>query len=363
MLFLALTAILALVSLPNPSASQGDNASFPLNLPPRVISANQQAICPSDEVRETAKSETTQNIRNSIRNTIIPTLCLVGQTQANPAASCSELPTSCSSGYYWVRSSNGTAVRVYCDTQRVCGCSNTAGWTRVASLNTSDPSQQCPGEWILQTYSSEPRRLCGRGSNGDGCLSAVYSTYGISYNHVCGSVIGYAYRSPDAFRNRLQTIEDPYVDGVSLTHGPPGARQHIWTFVAGLLENGHVYGCPCVGGTAPPTYVGNDYICESGNPGTTYTDILYASDPLWDGQGCGSPPCCELSSPPRVTAPWFCKQLPQATTDDIEVRICGDQHTPDEDTPVQRIELYIRWSLPNELCCCVNTNCILFLTH
>ena len=150
MLFLALTAILALVSLPNPSASQGDNASFPLNLPPRVISANQQAVCPSDEVRETAKSETTQNIRNSIRNTILPTLC-VGQTQANSAASCSELPTSCSSGYYWVRSSNGTAVQVYCDTQRVCGCSNTAGWTRVASLNISDPSQHTRTSWSKAT--------------------------------------------------------------------------------------------------------------------------------------------------------------------------------------------------------------------
>jgi len=120
MLFLAILAILALVSLPTPSASQGDNTALPLTLPPRVISANQQAICPPDEVQETARNDTTKDIRNSIRNTIIPTLCLVGQTQANPAASCSELPTSCSSGYCWVRSSNGTAVQVYCDTQRVC---------------------------------------------------------------------------------------------------------------------------------------------------------------------------------------------------------------------------------------------------
>ena len=126
-------------------------------------------------------------------------------------------------------------MQAYCDTQRVCGCSNTTGWTRVASLNTSDPSQQCPGEWILQTYSSEPRRLCGRGSNGVGCFSAVYSTYRISYSHVCGRVLGYADYSPDAFF-RPQTIEDRYVDGVSLTHGPPGARQHIWTFAAGLFE-------------------------------------------------------------------------------------------------------------------------------
>ena len=98
-----------------PSTSQGDNIILPLSLSARVISNNQQAICPPDEVRETAKNDTTQDIRNMIRNAILPTLlCRIGQTQANPAASCSEIPTSCSSGYYWVRTYNGSAVQVYC---------------------------------------------------------------------------------------------------------------------------------------------------------------------------------------------------------------------------------------------------------
>jgi len=230
----------------------------------------------------------------------------------------------------------------------VCSCSNTRGWARVANLDMRNPSQQCPGELTLLNYSSEPRRLCGRGSLGAGCVSAVYSTYSISYSHVCGRVIGYEFISPDAFRLvASQTIEDAYVDGVSLTHGSPGARQHIWTFAAGILESYSppfhpTLFCPCVNETFPPSFVGNDYFCESGNPGTTFTDVLYAGDPLWDGQGCGSPPCCELSSPPGVTAPWFCKQLPQATIDDIEVRICKDEGDTYEDTPVQLIELYIR---------------------
>jgi len=71
----------------------------------------------------------------------------------------------------------------------------------------------------------------------------------------------------------------------SITHGPPGERQHVWTFAAGPLETANpsfpLYFCTCVGGTVPPTFVGNDYFCESGNPGTTWTNILYASDPLW----------------------------------------------------------------------------------
>ena len=199
----------------------------------------------------------------------------------------------------------------------------------------SDPSQQHPGQWILRNYGSE-LRLCGRGSSGAGCLSATYSTYTISYSHVCGRVSGYQYDSADAFLNQTgpQTIEGPYVDGISLTHGPPGTRQHIWSFAAGLRETPvAMFSCPCVNGAAAPSYVGNDYFCESGNP-DPLTSVLYANDPLWDGQGCGSPPCCELSSPPGMTAPWFCKQLPQATSNDIEVCICGNEPTSNEDTPV-----------------------------
>jgi len=342
-MFLVLVAILALVSLPTPSASQGDNTTLPLTLPPRVISTNEQAVCPPNEVREMVRNETAQDIRNTIRNSIIPALCRSAQTQASPVASCSALPTSCSSDYYWVRSSNGTAVQVYCDMDRVCGCNNTGGWTRVANLNMSDPSEQCPGEWTLQTYNSEPRRLCRRGSSA-GCLPAVYTTYGISYSHVCGKVIGYQYGTVDAFAQFAgsQTIDGHYVDGVSLTHGSPGTRQHIWSFAAGNTERNHVASCPCADGTAAPSYVGNDYFCESGNTLGGAAAVLYASDPLWDGQGCETPPCCELTNPPGVTAPWFCKQLPQATTDDIEVRICGDENIANEDTPVELIELYIR---------------------
>ena len=118
--------------------------------------------------------------------------------------------------------------------ERVCGCNSTGGWTRVAYLNMTDPSQQCP--WTLQTRSSEPRRLCGRGSSGASCDSVTYSTFGMNYRHVCGRVIAYQHRTTDAFHffgQVPQTIEGYYVDGVSLTHGSPGSRQHIWTFAAG----------------------------------------------------------------------------------------------------------------------------------
>ena len=124
-----------------------------------------------------------------------------GTTQTNPADSCSNITYTCPSGYYWIRSSNGTAVQVYCDMDRVCGCNSSEGWARVAYLNMTDPSQQCPSAWTLQTHTSEPRRVCGRGSSGASCKSAMYSTFGMNYSHVCGRVIGYEYATTDAFTN------------------------------------------------------------------------------------------------------------------------------------------------------------------
>ena len=40
-------------------------------------------------------------------------------------------------------------------------------------------------------------------------------------------------------------------------------------------------------GVAAPTYFGNNWYCESGNPTTNYPhQVLYSNDPLWDGQDC-----------------------------------------------------------------------------
>jgi len=127
-------------------------------------------------VRETEGNETAEDIQNLYTAPLFqPFVVPLWSQTALWHLPCSSLPTSCFSGYYWVQSQNGTAVQVYCDMDRVC-----QHW-RVdlcSQSNMSDPYQQCPGEWNLQTHSSELRRLCGRGSNSAGCLSAVYNTYG-----------------------------------------------------------------------------------------------------------------------------------------------------------------------------------------
>ena len=54
------------------------------------------------------------------------------------------------------------------------------------------------------------------------------------------------------------------------------------------------------------------------NTAWTHGFIFYPNDILWDGQNCTSTStCCQLNNPP-----WFTKNLPNATTDDIELRLC-----------------------------------------
>ena len=139
-------------------------------------------------------------------------------------------------------------------------------------------------------------------------------------------------RSTNAFQGRFfPNIDSAYVDGVSLTHGSP--RQHIWTFVSGLQKNigQGPSSCRCndVGAPHPPAFVGNDYFCDSGNPQFMHSDsrtTVYSDDPLWDGHGCVSTStCCTFNDPP-----WFHKQLSDPATDEIEMRVCTDEGTDNE---------------------------------
>ena len=67
-------------------------------------------------------------------------------------------------------------------------------------------------------------------------------------------------------------------------------------------------------------------------------DQFYSADPLWDGAGCGPlNTCCSFNNPP-----WFYKELPQPTTDDIEMRVCRNQPANDEDIAIDIIEVYVQ---------------------
>ena len=128
------------------------------------------------------------------------------------------------------------------------------------------------------------------------------------------------------------------MDGIRLTHGT--SRNHIWSFIASAYEVWQ-YHCPCSSsGVAPPSYVGSDYYCESGNIKYTYElNHMYTNDPLWDGKNCRSveAPCCQ-----RPLIPWFHKKLGYTTTDYIEMRLCFNEGTNDEDSPVKQYEIYVK---------------------
>ena len=288
-----------------------------------------------------------QDLHNTLQNELEVIRNNFG-TFFNPVSSCSDLLQNSPSGDYWIQtSSRNSPVQVYCDINpRNCSCNTTGGWTRVANLDMTDPSQQCPDGFRLVNRTTAPLRTCGRPGPA-GCVSTTFPVHGIKYSQVCGRVIGYQDRSPDAFEryyyaNRALIIDDYYVDGISLTHGQ-SPRQHIWTFAAALDETqSNIYTCPCTRPDltytgAVPTFIGQDYFCETGTR-DSWEYIFYADDPLWNGQGCGgTSTCCSFNNPP-----WFCKQLPQPTTDDIELRLCADQEIVNEDTPLEIVEIYIK---------------------
>ena len=230
--------------------------------------------------------------------------------------------------------------------KRVPEC-GTGYWWQLVHLNMSDPLQQCPSPW--REYTSI--RSCGRReSSRSSCESVTFDVGPQNYTKVCGRAIGYQYASPDAFcrmiYQRTRTADDNYVDGLSVTHGR-SPRKHIWTFAAGMNEyqpnvQTNRLACPCTYpdnsrfGTSPPSYVGNNYFCETGNADNWF-DLYHYPEPLWDGQGCVTSQCCTFSSPP-----WFSVQLPSPTDDNIEVRICGDQRTYDEDVTIELLQVYIQ---------------------
>ena len=238
--------------------------------------------------------------------------------------------------------------------------SNSSGGCSSVSFSTYNISfsHQCPPAWREIT---EPVRTCGRtnetvrsslhSNSLGGCSSVSFSTYNISFSHICGRIKGYQLGSPDAFQgfsfDTSLRIEDPYVDGVVITRGTE--KEHVWTFAASLSESadspnddsGNAV-CPCTSNQSSqsiPSFVGQDYFCETGITGAYSNGVFYSDgDPLWDGEDCGSgSTCCELNGPP-----YFCKSLIEPTTDNIEVRICADQSLSNEGAPIELIEMFVQ---------------------
>ena len=298
---------------------------LPVNYNARSIAGAGAGVCPATQnLMESIK----QDIHSLINSSVLPALTTQNQTQTRD---------------------NGGGYGG-------CGCGG-SGWRRAAYLNMSDPTQNCRGTWGLIT---NPRRTCARPYNAGflSCYSAMFPIQGIQYSQVCGRIIGYQIGQPGAFLPENigpggpgpRAIDDQYVDGVSLTYGSP--RQHIWTFANGIDESPTplVDQCPCTVSQQlnvnTPPYVGSDYFCETGFPqGQKYMNNMlnqtafHDDDPLWDGQGCGQLGACECTF---NNPPWFCKQLPQSTNADLEVRLCSTASATYENTAIELIDIYVK---------------------
>ena len=196
-----------------------------------------------------------------------------------------------------------------------------SNWRRVTYINTPQGTT-CPAGLREVTNSALNKRACGKTVN-VGCSSLTFPSGG-SYTHVCGRARGYRFHTTDGFGYRnnrgVFTINNAYVDGLSITRGSP--RKHIWTYAAGIG------GCRCAKGSEP-AFVGKDSYCERGDTTKGGNRIVW-EDPLWDGERCTN--CCQ--------GPWFHKEVPP-TTDNIEVRWCCDQGRGDEDFYTDIVEIWV----------------------
>ena len=309
LLFLICIAVASFAVLAQPAVAQlRANTTLPLTYPPQVWQGDDNQTCPSEEQEERVRNEVDTATLSLLRETVVPLL-------------------------------------------QNFSCGGSFGWRRVAYLDMSDPSQQCPSVWREITTL---HRVCGRRSLRylGSCEGVTYSTGSEQYNQVCGRLIGYQVGNTDAFLDSSRSIDTNYVDGISVTHGTP--RQHIWTFANGLheLSSTSYATCPCVTGSTNrnriPSFVGQNYFCESGISGWNGTLNIFwpDGDLLWDGQGCGpTSSCCTFNSPP-----WFNVMLSSFTSDNIEVRICNRSTIQTSDTLIQLLELYVKWTAHDKFC-------------
>ena len=224
---------------------------------------------------------------------IIINSTLGGHNEFSPAPSCRAihiLKPSSISGYYWVRSANGSSIRVYCDMTESCG-NVTGGLTRVAILNNQNRHMICDGDFMFHNDNR-----CIRDTEDPGCSHMLFSLMNISYSHICGRVQGTWFGFPGGFtgsmRSTSTTINDNYVDGISLTYGNTTNRTHIWTFIAD--QEAGIQICP----REKPSFVGNDYSCLMKDKS------------------------CILAS--NMCSHTFFRQLQQPITENIELRLCRD---------------------------------------
>jgi hypothetical protein len=222
----------------------------------------------------------------------------------------------------------GASVNVECDMVTSGG-----GW---ALLVRYDEGESCPSPWIPSA------RGCVRVT--DAAESSVLVTPPFSFREMRGTVRALGFGVAEAFRDDGgKTIDDTYVDGMSITVGTP--RNHVFTFALGKTDsfNGDSTGvCPCDGGTPSPSFVGASYLCEepaeSCDPVNSATRFFDDTDVLFDGQDIQEAVCLNVPE----SAPDFQVDLGVVHGEDVELRMIFDEASNNEDLAVIHMDLWVR---------------------
>ena len=121
-------------------------------------------------------------------------------------------------------------------------------------------------------------------------------------------------------------------------------HKHLWKYAIDLSDDDNfqsgAHNCPCARcpGRSPPSFVGENYYCETGNIGSLNISEYYTDDPVWDGAGClVNNNCCA-----NVNQPWFFHQLVTARQDNIAGRLCTRYEFENEAILVEEIQLYVQ---------------------
>ena len=174
---LVFAAILVLLSLLAPSASQEANTTLPLIYHPRTAEGGEQ-VCSPD--KERLQAITRNDLSNLLRNNL-PTLapCTdrnLGQLEHCPAVSSSDIDAKSQvlrpSGYYWIINSSGTTVRSYCDMDVVL-CNQGRGTTQTNPADSCRDVIYTPAPLVITGLRAQMKLQCRSTVTWTGCVVAT----------------------------------------------------------------------------------------------------------------------------------------------------------------------------------------------